>query len=69
MFAAGGQADLPFKSKPKDPTKRKHKTYEQKRAVVLEPEEKKAVAMIQQLNTIRNSKAKAKHEQQVRRDA
>ncbi len=37
------QAALPFKSKPKVEGKRKRKTLEQKRAVVLEPEERKKV--------------------------
>lgn len=37
------QASLPFKSKPKEEAKRKRKTLEQKRAVVLEPQERKQV--------------------------
>jgi ribosome biogenesis protein BMS1 len=61
------QAGLPFKSKPKDPKAKSNKSYEQKRAVVLEPEEKKAVSLIQQLNTIRHSKAKVKNETQARK--
>jgi len=51
------QAALPFKSKPKLEPKRKRKTLEQKRAVVLEPEEKRARTLMQQLNAIRNEKA------------
>ena len=35
------QKDLPFKSKPKDEKKQKKKTYVQKRAVVMETDEKK----------------------------
>ena len=35
------QKELPFKTKPKNEEKRKRKTYEQKRAVILEPDEKK----------------------------
>ena len=33
--------DLPFKSKPKNELKQKKKTYEQKRAVIMETDEKK----------------------------
>lgn len=47
------QAALPFKTKPKLEPARKHKTLEQRRAVVLEPEEKKLVSLVQQLNAIR----------------
>ena len=35
------QRDLPFKSKPKNELKQKKKTYEQKRAVIVETDEKK----------------------------
>ena len=35
------QKDLPFKSKPKNEQKKKRKTYEDKRAVVMEKDEKK----------------------------
>lgn len=40
------QKDLPFKSKPKDEKKQKKKTYVQKRAVVMETDEKKAVRLM-----------------------
>lgn len=40
------QKDLPFKSKPKLEPKRKKKTYEQKRAVIMEPDEKKAIRLM-----------------------
>uniref|UniRef100_A0A7M5V0L6 Ribosome biogenesis protein BMS1 homolog n=2 Tax=Clytia hemisphaerica TaxID=252671 RepID=A0A7M5V0L6_9CNID len=40
------QKDLPFKSKPKDQKKQKNKTYLQKRAVVMETDEKKAVRLM-----------------------
>jgi hypothetical protein len=63
------QAALPFKSKPKNQSKQKDKTYEQKRAVVLEKEEKAAVTLMQQLNTIRAAKAKKRTETQTRRRA
>ncbi|EFN57677.1 hypothetical protein CHLNCDRAFT_142847 [Chlorella variabilis] len=56
-------AALPFKGK------RKRKTLEQKRAVVLEPEERKKVSLISQLNAIRNQKAAARREQRARQKA
>lgn len=46
---------LPYANKPKDQTK-KRKGYLAKRAVMLEPEERKKVAFIQALNTIRKEK-------------
>ncbi len=54
------QRVLPFKSKPKLEPKRKRPTLEQRRAVVLEPAERKQVTLLQQLNTIRNRKAEAR---------
>ncbi|KAK9800776.1 hypothetical protein WJX73_000661 [Symbiochloris irregularis] len=71
------QAAMPFKSKPKDPKSRlgKAQTLEQKRAVVLEPQERKAVTLIAQLNALRNERAakrragrarqRQKHEKEV----
>lgn len=52
------QADLPFANKPKNATKSKKVSYMAKRAVVLEPEEKKIVTLMQQLNTLRNEKTR-----------
>lgn len=47
----------------------KHKTYMQKRAVVMEPEERKAVAMMQQIRAVRKDqiarKREKKHEKSV----
>jgi ribosome biogenesis protein BMS1 len=63
------QAALPFKTKPKLEGKRKRKSLEQKRAVVLEPEERKKVTLISQLNAIRNQKAVARREQRTRQKA
>jgi ribosome biogenesis protein BMS1 len=60
---------LPFKTKPKLEGKRKRKSLEQKRAVVLEPEERKKVTLISQLNAIRNQKAVARREQRTRQKA
>ena len=48
---------LPYRSKPKNETKRKRKGYVAKRAVVLEAPEKKKFSFIQALNTIRKEKA------------
>lgn len=61
------QAELPFKSKPKVQAPRKRQSLEQKRAVVLEPEERKAVTLYSQLNAIRNQKAVKRRDQQTRR--
>jgi len=47
---------LPYASKPKNETKRKRKGYLSKRAVVMEPEERKKLTFIQALNTIRKEK-------------
>ncbi|KAI9360135.1 hypothetical protein BD770DRAFT_442114 [Pilaira anomala] len=52
------QADLPFANKPKNATKSKKVSYMAKRAVILEPEEKKIVTLMQQLNTLRNEKTR-----------
>lgn len=63
------QADLPFANKPKQATKGKKQSYLNKRAVVLEPEEKKIVTLMQQLNTLRNEKdRKRKIKNTERRD-
>ncbi|KAI7907171.1 uncharacterized protein BX663DRAFT_495057 [Cokeromyces recurvatus] len=50
------QAELPFANKPKNATKSKKQSYMSKRAVILEPEEKKIYTLMQQLNTLRNEK-------------
>eukprot|EP01028_Stygiella_incarcerata_P001082 TRINITY_DN1169_c1_g5_i1.p1 TRINITY_DN1169_c1_g5~~TRINITY_DN1169_c1_g5_i1.p1 ORF type:complete len:636 (-),score=221.62 TRINITY_DN1169_c1_g5_i1:132-2039(-) len=56
---------LPIHSKPKLEVKRRRKTLEEKRKIMLEPEEKKKVTLIQQLNTIRNERLK-KRKQKLR---
>lgn len=48
---------------------RKRKTLEQRRAVVLEKPEKRAAALLQQLNAIRNAKAGKRREQAARKRA
>ena len=52
------QKQLPFKSKPKLQEKRRGKTLSSRRAVILEPEEKRVVTLMQQLATIHKDKAK-----------
>ena len=61
---------MPFANKPKNATKSKKQSYLNKRAVVLEPEEKKIVTLMQQLNTLRNEKdRKRKLKDSERREA
>ncbi len=48
------------------PGARKRPTLEQKRAVVLEPAERRTVALIDQLNALRNEKAAKKRAKQAR---
>lgn len=52
------QEALPFASKPKDTPKRKQPLLESRRAVVMEPRERKIHALIQHLQLIRNEKSK-----------
>ncbi|KAI9218255.1 hypothetical protein BC828DRAFT_407761 [Blastocladiella britannica] len=57
------QADLPFKSKPKDMTKKRRPGLLQRRAVVAEPEERKAAQLLSQLRSLkvdRDEKKKVK---------
>ncbi|CAH9070002.1 unnamed protein product [Cuscuta epithymum] len=51
-------ADLPFSSKPKDIPARKRPTLEKRRAVVMEPNEKKLQRVLQHLRLIRSEKVK-----------
>ncbi|KAJ3120346.1 Glycoside hydrolase 2 (Mannanase, beta-galactosidase) [Nowakowskiella sp. JEL0407] len=58
------QADLPFASKPKLLRKQSKPTYETKRAVIMEPQEKRVYSLIQAINTVKNDKiAKRKAKQ------
>ncbi|KAJ3560986.1 hypothetical protein NP233_g10477 [Leucocoprinus birnbaumii] len=50
------QASLPYASKPKLMKKQKSQTYLQKRAVVMEPEEREAMALLQQMRALRKDK-------------
>jgi ribosome biogenesis protein BMS1 len=62
------QKDLPFASKPRITRPAQQKTYLQKRAVVLEPEEKKALTLLQQMRALDKEKiAKRKGKQEERR--
>ncbi|CAI2170124.1 17747_t:CDS:10 [Funneliformis geosporum] len=61
------QANLPFASKPKILKKRTKQTYLQKRAVVLEPKEKKMYTLMQQINTLKKEKDRKRKEKQVKK--
>ncbi|KAI0726270.1 DUF663-domain-containing protein [Fomitopsis betulina] len=64
------QAALPYASKPKLVKAQHRQTYMQKRAVVLEPEEKKAIALMQQIRALRKDQvARRKGKQEERRAA
>ncbi|XP_022765573.1 ribosome biogenesis protein BMS1 homolog isoform X2 [Durio zibethinus] len=52
------QADLPFESKPKNIPHRERPLLEDRRAVVMEPHERKVHALVQHLQLIRNDKMK-----------
>ncbi|KAL3506624.1 hypothetical protein ACH5RR_032006 [Cinchona calisaya] len=52
------QAALPFASKPKDIPSRRRSLLENRRAVVMEPHERKVHALVQHLQLIRNEKMK-----------
>lgn len=52
------QAELPFASKPKDRPAQKRPLLENRRAVVMEPHERKVHALVQQLQLIKNEKMK-----------
>lgn len=53
---------LPYKSKPKNETKTRGNGYLKKRAVVMDPEERKKHTFLQALNTIRKEKQKLRKE-------
>ena len=62
------QAELPFKSKPKQQAPRKNPTLDQKRAVKFrEPAEKQAASLVHALSAIRNAKLVKRREQHDRR--
>ncbi|EOA39223.1 hypothetical protein CARUB_v10012207mg [Capsella rubella] len=54
------QRDLPFKSKPKDLPRRKRHSLDEKRAVIMEPKERKVHTVIQQFQLVHHDKMKKK---------
>ncbi|KIL67991.1 hypothetical protein M378DRAFT_122310 [Amanita muscaria Koide BX008] len=56
------QAVLPYASKPKLMAPQTKQTYLQKRAVVMEPEEKKAIALLQQMKALRKDQVARRKE-------
>ncbi|KAF8208775.1 hypothetical protein K438DRAFT_1930352 [Mycena galopus ATCC 62051] len=56
------QAALPYASKPRMMKAQKQQTYMQKRAVVMEPEERKAVALLQQIRALRKDQVARRKE-------
>ncbi|CAE6498571.1 unnamed protein product [Rhizoctonia solani] len=63
------QADLPYASKTKITRPQSRSTYAQKRAVVLEPEERKALSVIQQIRALRKDQVVRRREKQNERKA
>ena len=61
------QASLPYGSKPRAMKAQSRKTYMQQRAVVMEPEEKKAVALLQQIKALRKDQVARRKEKQNER--
>jgi ribosome biogenesis protein BMS1 len=55
------QEALPFATKPKQQAAKNREGYLAKRAVILEPEEKKARAVVQMLSTVRKDKQEKRH--------
>ncbi|KAG7088587.1 hypothetical protein E1B28_012564 [Marasmius oreades] len=63
------QASLPYASKPKLMKAQTKQTYLQKRAVVLEPEEKKAIALMQQIRAVRKDQLDRRKEKKAEKRA
>ncbi|CEL56935.1 Ribosome biogenesis protein bms1 OS=Schizosaccharomyces pombe (strain 972 / ATCC 24843) GN=bms1 PE=1 SV=2 [Rhizoctonia solani AG-1 IB] len=63
------QANLPYASKTKVTRSQSRPTYTQKRAVVLEPEERKAISLIQQIRALRKDQVSRRREKQGERKA
>lgn len=63
------QSALPYASKPKLMMKQRSQTYLQKRAVVMEPEEREALALLEQMRALRKDKvAKRKEKKDEKRE-
>lgn len=63
------QAALPYGSKPKLMKPQREPTYMQKRAVVMEPDEKKALALMQQIRALRKDQVARRHEKKEEKKA
>ncbi|KAJ6508967.1 GTP binding protein [Mycena sanguinolenta] len=63
------QAALPYASKPRAMKPQKQQTYLQKRAVVMEPEERKAVALLQQIRALRKDQVARRKEKKNEKKA
>ncbi|KAF9465720.1 GTP binding protein [Collybia nuda] len=63
------QASLPYASKPKLMVPQRNQTYMQKRAVVMEPDEKKAVALLQQIRALRKDQVARRKEKKEEKNA
>nr|GAT58769.1 DUF663-domain-containing protein [Mycena chlorophos] len=63
------QAALPYASKPRAMKPQKKETYMQKRAVVMEPEERKAVALMQQIRALRKDQVARRKEKKSEKRA
>jgi ribosome biogenesis protein BMS1 len=79
FFFSTVQAELPFASKPKQQAPRKKASYLSQRSVILEPGERRAYTLLQQVATMRNVKdakaaatavaKKAEHNKKLEREA
>lgn len=63
------QAALPYASKPRTMKAQRHRTYMAKRAVVLEPEEKRAITLLQQMRALRKDQIARRKDKQAERRA
>ncbi|EJU03199.1 DUF663-domain-containing protein [Dacryopinax primogenitus] len=63
------QAALPYASKPREMKAQNRPTYLQKRAIVMEPEEKRAVALLQQIRALQKDQTARRKEKQAERRA
>ncbi len=63
------QAALPYASKPKKMSSQRKQTYLQKRAVVMEPEERKAVALLQQMRALRKDQVSRRKDKKTEKRA
>ncbi|KAG6853292.1 hypothetical protein C0991_005464 [Blastosporella zonata] len=63
------QSALPYASKPKVMLAQRGQTYLQKRAVVMEPEERKAVALLQQIRALRKDQVMRRNEKKGEKKA